>query len=129
MDHNEAAWATMAKKSEESIQSQCDITLTMLTLALSPTPHPYVPNKNNIIVYFCTLLDQRRRRCAHVAHMLYKCFVFAGSYMLSAHHEYNYVTAHREIKPSHSIIMITAVNDTVMKSAVKIIFSEEYLNF
>ena len=26
----------------------------------------------------CTMLDQRPRRCADIAQMLYKCFVFAG---------------------------------------------------
>ena len=29
----------------------------------------------------CTMLDQRRRRWAHVVQMLYKCFVFAGYIM------------------------------------------------
>ena len=26
----------------------------------------------------CTMLDQRRRRCADAVQMLYKCFVFVG---------------------------------------------------
>ena len=42
----------------------------------------------------CTMLDQRRRRWAGVAQMLYKCFVFAGvliSY-LSLFYFHNYQT-------------------------------------
>ena len=43
-----------------------------------------IPSKHNFFVKICTVLDQRQRRWAEVAQMLYKCFVFAGEFSLTS---------------------------------------------
>ena len=49
-----------------------------MMLQIEINPHANRQANTKHLYNICTMLDQRRRRWADVAQMLYKCFVFVG---------------------------------------------------